>query len=100
MASIWRIIVLVLHRYYPPRVFVFYPLYRMFRRRMGLPMVLSSLAVWLVSAILHGGVLAAVGSPVAGAVSFSIFVLLGILASIVIICVKPNCGWPRRRWRS
>ena len=51
MASIWKIVVLVLHRYYPPRIFVFYPLYRMFRRKAGLPMVLSSLAVWLVSAM-------------------------------------------------
>ena len=82
------IIVYLLHDRYPPRLYVFLPLYRFFRRRLGIPMVIANLLVWLVSALLHGGVLLGTGNPIAALEFAMIFVGLGLLSSLVVLCSK------------
>jgi 4-hydroxybenzoate polyprenyltransferase len=89
MSRIWYILVWVLHRHYPPRQFVFYPLYRFFRRRLRIPMPVSNLAVWLTSATLHG-LAAGLISPPAGLVFFVVFAFLGCLSTLVILIAKPR----------
>ena len=76
-----------LHRY-PPKVYVFYPLYKWFRRRWGLPMAVSNLSVWVVSGVLHGAVLGSCGSPVAGMFFAVIFFALGVVSTIVVLRCK------------
>ena len=82
--------VLVLHRHYPPRRFVFYPLYRFLRRRLRLPMAISNLLVWVASAILHGGLLIACGNVPAGIFFAAVFLLLGVTSTGVVLAVKPT----------
>lgn len=85
----WSAVVWVLHRHYPPRLFVFYPLYRFLRRRLRLTMALANLLVWAVSAILHGGFLIVCGSPSAGVAFAAIFLFLGVVSSGVVLAVSP-----------
>lgn len=93
----WRFIRLVLYEYYPPRVYVFFPLYRIFRRRWKIPMAASNLLVWVTSAVLHGGVLLVVGSPHAGLLFASVFVGLGTLATAIILVTEPTASRVRAR---
>lgn len=86
----WSVVVWLLHRHYPPRLFVFYPLYRFLRRRLRLPMALANLTVWVVSAILHGGLLVVCGSLPAGIVFGAVFLFLGVLSTGVVLAVKPT----------
>ena len=95
--SMWRFIRLILYDHYPPRVYVFFPLYRVFRRRWKIPMAVSNLLVWTASAVLHGGVLSMVGSPHAGLVFASVFTGLGILATAIILVTKPTASHVRAR---
>jgi len=100
ISRIWYILVLVLHRHYPPRQFVFYPLYKFFRRRLGIPMPVSNLAVWLTGATLHG-LAAGLVSPPAGLVFFGIFAFLGCLSTLVILIAKPHaCRTAQRHLRT
>lgn len=82
------VLVLVLHRHYPPRVFVFYPLYKVLRRRLRIPMALSVLAVWLISAVLHGIPTAVICGPPVGLAFFGIFASLGLLSAAVVLTTK------------
>jgi len=40
---------------YPPHKYVFSPLYKFFRKKIGFNMYASNFSVWTTSAILHGG---------------------------------------------
>ncbi|MBN1124799.1 MAG: hypothetical protein JXA82_07320 [Sedimentisphaerales bacterium] len=84
-----------LYRYYPPRIFIFYPLYKVLRRRIGFSMPVSNFLVWTISALLHGIPMALLGSPIAGIVCGVILFFLGLLSTIVILFKKPT-----RRGRS
>ena len=92
MKMIWHIIYLCFYRYYPPRIWVFYPLYKFYRRRLGLPMPLSNLLVWITSAIFHGLVVGLSGDVIVIFVVTGIFVFLGVLSTIVILFVKRRNG--------
>lgn len=82
LKSIWAIIVLILHKYYPPRLFIFYPLYKRLRHRMKLPFLLSIFGVWFISAVLHSGLLLLFGLPVAAVFFFFIFCGLGLMCTV------------------
>ena len=88
MRFAWRTILIVLHDYYPPRVFVFFPLYRCLRCRIGFPMALSNLCVWLASAVLHGGIFAVAGNLPPALFFFCLFVVLSILSTVAVIFGK------------
>ena len=94
LRSIGKLTVLVLYRYYSPRLFVFYPLYKVLRRQLRLPMVVSNFLVWIVSAVLHGGVLMLTGSVRAGLVFAIIFLFLGLVSTSVIVTTKRG-AWSR-----
>lgn len=58
-------------------------------------MALSVLAVWLISAVLHGVPAAMVGGPVAGLIFFGIFAGLGCLSAVVVLRTKRNRAKPQ-----
>jgi hypothetical protein len=51
-------------------------------------MAVANLLVWLVSAVLHGGVLLCTGNPVAAMAFAAIFVALGLLSTAVVLSSK------------
>ena len=77
-----------LYRWYPPRRWVFWPLYRHFRRTRRWSMPLSNLAVWAVSAALHVLVCLPSGSVVACLVIGSVFLFLGFVSTLVVLLAK------------
>jgi hypothetical protein len=97
LRNAWHIIYLVFHRYYPPRLLIFFPLYKIFRCRLRIPMALSNLLVWTTSAMLHGGILACSGCAYAALGFAAIFLCLGIISTFVILCAKPSCHGVLRR---
>lgn len=89
-SRIWHIIVLVLHRYYPPPIFVFYPLYKLLRRGLHLPMAFSNCGVYLISAALHGALLGLFAGETPGIICVVIFGFLAIVSTAVIVASKPR----------
>lgn len=86
-----------IYRWYPPRRWLFFPLYRFLRRRIRLGMAVSNMLVWTVSALLHAGVLAAFGAVVAGAAVGVVLFVLGAVSTVVVALVKgPSAGGGRR----
>lgn len=77
-----------IYRWYPPRRWLFFPLYRFLRRKTRWSMSLCSLMVWCISALLHAGAMAAFGSVVAAVVWGAVFLILGVISSAVILVVK------------
>ncbi|MBZ0254649.1 hypothetical protein K8I31_01215 [bacterium] len=77
-----------LYYYYPPRRYVFFPLYRFFRKRCRLWMWLSNLLVWWISAALHALIFIPFGDLAAAAIFGSIFIFLGLLSSVIILFSK------------
>lgn len=84
----WRFVQLVLHDYYPPRVFVFSPLFRFFRRRVGFSMAVSNLFVWFVSALLHSIPFWLTGNYQVGLFFLVLFLTLGGISTIVVLTTK------------
>lgn len=82
-----------IYRWYPPRRWLFFPLYRFLRRKIRLGMAVSNMLVWTVSALLHAAVLAAFGGVVAGAVIGIVLFVLGVICTLVVALVKsPRTG--------
>jgi len=80
------------YRWYPPRRFLFYPLYKYLRRSLHLSMSVSNFATWTVSAVLHAAILLPSGSYVPSAVFGAVFLTLGLISSILVFFLK------QRRW--
>ncbi len=94
-AAIWNLLRFVLYDHYPPRLFVFLPLYRLLRRRLRFPMAISNFLVWSVSAVLHSGALLLLGHPVAAAVFFLVFFVLGVVSTAVVRASKRTSAQAR-----
>lgn len=88
LRAVWHIIELVLHKYYPPRRYAFFPLYRRLRHRYHLPMWVSNFLVWLTSAVLHGMLLAFSGRPEPVIIVMSVLVFLGVVSSVYVMLYK------------
>ncbi len=73
---------------YPPHRYLFYPMYKFFRRKLRLPMWVSNLFVWLVSAVLHAMLFIFTGNLTGVLVMMCIFVSLGLLSTVAILIVK------------
>ena len=73
---------------YPPKRYVFYPLYRYLRLRRRWDICISYMAVWVVSGLLHGIIIAGFGHPVAGAAWALVFFLLGGVGTMLVYLKK------------
>jgi len=69
---------------YPPKRYLFYPLYRLLRHRWRFGMCVSYMTIHVVSALLHGLVIAAFGHPVGGAVWAAVFLVLGGIGTAMV----------------
>lgn len=72
-------------KWYPPNRYIFYPLYRYFRRMRRWPCVLAYFTVWVANAFLHGSVLTLLGGPVVGLAWTAVSLVLGIVGVFAII---------------
>lgn len=80
---------------YLPARYVFYPLYRYFRRRARLPSTLAFFLVFLVSAILHALMMLAFGIPHGAIGFFILYLFLGIVGVVGIRAKKRKRGTGR-----
>ena len=88
MIRVWALTRTLLSDYYPPKLFVFLPLYKLFRRRCKLPMPISNFFVWLISAVLHGGLFLLTGSIGTAVAFFAVFLFLGCLSTLAVVLGK------------
>ena len=92
MQIAWRLAKCVLHDYYPPRIFLFSPLYRYLRRKLGLPMAISNFLVWFASSLLHSLPFWLSGRVWPGVFFFGVFLGLGCLSTLALISTKRTLG--------
>ena len=72
-------------KWYPPNRYVFYPLYRYFRRTRRWSCILSYSSVWVANALLHGLVLTVLGGPATGLLWIAVFLCLGAIGVLAIV---------------
>ena len=77
-----------MYRWYPPRRWVFFPLYRLLRRKAKWSMGVCNIAIWGVSALLHATVVAVFGHFIAAAALGAVFLTLGAISTVIIVLVK------------
>ncbi len=63
---------------YPPAKYVFYPLYRILRRKLGLPSALAYFLVFVCSAVLHALLMLGFGHPLAALFFLLLYLGLGL----------------------
>lgn len=69
-------------QYYPPSKYVFYPLYKFYRRELGLNIYVSNLCTWASSAVLHTALFIPSKDYISGAIFGTFFLSLGILSTL------------------
>ena len=67
--------------WYPPSKYVFYPLYKFYRKNMGLNMYISNLATWASSALFHAAIFLPKENYTKAVIFGGIFLGLGTLST-------------------
>lgn len=76
--SIWS----NMSKWYPPVKYVFYPLYKFYRKKIGLNTYAANFATWTSSAVLHGALLLPQGNYKGAAIASGFFLGLGALSTV------------------
>ncbi|MFA4953368.1 MAG: hypothetical protein WC584_04040 [Candidatus Pacearchaeota archaeon] len=77
--------------WYPPSKYVFYPLYKFYRKNIGLNMYISNFAVWASSAALHAAIFLPQEDYTKAKIVGGVFLGLGILSTgVKILKHKPS----------
>ena len=75
-------------KWYPPANYVFYPLYRHFRRKLRLSSALAYFLVFVSSALLHALLMLCFGHPKVALFFLLLYLALGLIGARTIVVKK------------